>query len=212
MTMKKINFDLRDKWATQGVKANELREKFDTKMTLAMTLLQDLKSQKSTLLKREFEGADMSKEKAAIDAKLNDAIRDLEEAEAERTAAYEHASELSATNHVSVRDMVVNWNGSHRTMVRDVQLLPIQKQMAAARSAYLNAIIDMRELRQTYADDYSKLHSLNYRDHRPGDNVSLHEIANYVDLPSITNAEIIDAMDYGRLPADIERTVIGGEK
>ncbi|MGG1600955.1 hypothetical protein [Paenibacillus naphthalenovorans] len=207
-------WELREQFDKQDEQFQAIRERYDRAVIESGTRLADLKAEQEALLRKEFQtGADLSADKAKVRGKIADAEKALAAAELERTQAHDYARTAAADDRITVRHLVIDWNGPYRQAVRQAELQPIIDRMAAARESYFNALLDFKLLQDRYRYAYSELRDMAHVDNRnhPGNMMMPNEIAQYRDLPQITSADLLNVDDRHQLPAGIKRVPTGGE-
>lgn len=208
-------WDLYEKYTEQDARFHKVIEGYRLKVVDAYELVAEAKFAQSALLKREFaEGVDLSAEKAANRDKLAEAERNHVTAQEEWRQASDYGRQAGAVDRISVRDLVLDWNGPHIRVIQETELQPILDRMAEAKTAYYNAVLDYYELMADYSPMYKLIADLGYEDDktRPGDHRSVHMIDSGVQLPNILREDLINIEEYRKLPDGIKRIKTGGAK
>ncbi|RED57172.1 hypothetical protein [Cohnella lupini] len=211
-----IKFELKEAYEKQDARFAEIKARYQQAVIDAGTRLADLKSEQEELLRQEFStGADLSKEKAGVRVKIEEAERQLTAAETESRKANDYARDSAAEGRITVRNLVIEWNGKHRNKIRDIELDPIIERMSGARNAYLNAVLDYYEFDRMYSPVWVEMCDLERIDIRPGDGLAVHKIATPADLPQITDDDLSYIEHYHKLPEGVERSTVtptGGKR
>ncbi|OXM82500.1 hypothetical protein [Paenibacillus rigui] len=163
-------WDLKEKFDRQDEQHNAVVARYEAAVVAVGTQLHDLKAQKDALIRDEFRtGADRSKEKAKLSTQIEAAEKALAAAEHERGQAYEYRRTVD--DRITVRQLVLDWSGEYRSAVRTAELQPIIDRLTAARKAYYNALLDIKELEAAYDPTFQQLRDMAYRDNvnHPGD-------------------------------------------
>ncbi|MFD0675285.1 MULTISPECIES: hypothetical protein [unclassified Paenibacillus] len=203
-----MKWELREKYDVQDRQYQAIRDRYDRALIEAGTRLEDLKSEQGALLREEFRtGADMSAQKAKLRAKIDEAEKAKESTALERNQAYDYTRVAAGMDRITVRDLVLDWNGPYRSAVREAELTPVVERISAARSEYYNAVLDFYNLKDRYFSEYNTLHDMAYGDNKnhSGNHMYPHEIANEGDLSTITNEDLIHIQNRRTLPDGIER-------
>lgn len=205
-----IKWKLQEQFLNQEKRYDEVKERYEKAIVTAKTHLRGLNARKEQILQEEFLGKDVTQEKQQIREQIEAAEKQVQEAEEERNKMYVFVHESSLKDRVSIRDLSVDWNMTYRTEVREAELTPIIKRMEKARSEYLNSLMDYNELINRYREAYKWMQTKEYEDRRPGDGISINNVATPRDLPQITEEDLYNVSDRWELPSDVLR-VEGGE-
>jgi hypothetical protein len=208
-------WDLYEKYTEQDARFHRVVEGYRLKVVDAYERVAEAKFAQSALLKREFaEGIDLSAEKAANREKLAEAERNHVTAQEEWRQASDYGRLAMLANGISVRDLVLDWNGPYKRAVQETELQPILGRMADAKAAYYNAIFDYHELMADYSPMHSVIGELGYNDDKtcPGDHRSTHKIDEGIQLPNILREDLIHIEQFRTLPDGIKRIQTGGAK
>lgn len=170
--------------------------------------VQDLRAELEAVIRSEFSGEDKTEEKAALRDKIADAEKAQEEAIDEQAKAFDYTRVAAGEGRITVRDLIVNWNQEYKHEVRKREIQPIFDRLHEARTMYLNALLDLYELRDEYHPLYSEIREKVFLDNddHPGNGLSLHEIVP-LDFKPISRPELIDVMENRKLPIDVKREV-----
>ncbi|MCR2805332.1 hypothetical protein [Paenibacillus soyae] len=207
-----VKWELKQRYDEQGTKFKAVIGRYAELLTRAQAKVSGLQAEYEALMQREFQsGADMSVEKAITRSMIVEAQKEAEVAALEYTKVQDYAREAGAAERITIRDLVINWNGPYMTEVRTKELQPIVDRMRAARDAYYNAVLDMYELDERYHAAHYEVQQLEYQDRRPGDGISVHKvIQSMASLPQVNNEDLMDIGKYRKLPAGVDRTKNGG--
>jgi hypothetical protein len=144
-------FDLLQQFKLQGQEEAKARQKYDEKQVAAGEHVRNLKAQYQALFQEELKtGADKSAEKAEMLSKIQEAEKAYEIAKEERVQAYQHFS--GSNGEISRPDVVQAWLNEYVPAVKAEVLGPILARIEAARSEYLNALLDIVEIADDYRD------------------------------------------------------------
>lgn len=208
-------WELYEKFTEQDARFHRVVEGYRLKVVDAYERVAEAKFAQSALLKREFaEGIDLSAEKATNREKLAEAERNHVTAQEEWRQASEHVRVERAADCISVRDLVLDWNGPYKAEVQRAELQPIIDRMAEAKTAYYNAVLDYHELMADYSPMYTVVKDLTYEDnkHRPGNHIFAHKIDEGKVFPNILSVDLVYIEDRRQLPDGIKRIKNGGAK
>lgn len=199
---------LKEDYLVQDQRYQAICARYDDAVLEADVKLQELRAKQAELLTQEFmTGTDTTVDKKKLNAKITEAEKALAAATAERTQAYDYSRGASATNRISVRDLLLDWSGPYRQSVRENELNPIIDRMTAAKDAYLNALLDVKQLEARYQAAYQELHSLASTDNanHPGNYMYPNTIISNSDLPLITREDVLLIESRQVLPEGILR-------
>lgn len=208
-----IKWELKEKYDEQGTRFAAVIERYSKIMTEAGTHVNDLKAEQEAILRREFQtGEDLSSEKAVMREKIAEAEKAKTAAETEWRRVNDYSRAAQVADGISVRDLVVNWNGPYLAEVRAKELQPIVERMTAARDAYYNAVLDIYEIEATYKTTHKDVRQMELENKRPGDGIHVHELFSFSNLPQVNDDDLAFIKKNTALPAGIERIKIGGVK
>jgi hypothetical protein len=208
-------WDLYEKYTVQDARFHKLTEGYRLKVVEAYERVAEAKFTQSTLLKREFaEGIDLSADKATNREKLAEAERAHDAAQEDWRQANDYGRQASAVGRISVRDLVLDWNGPYKEAVQEGELQPILDRMAEAKTIYYNAVLDYYELMAEYSPMYNVIRELGYDDDkkRPGDHRYVCKIDEGKQFPNILHEDLVYIEDRRQLPEGIKRIKNGGAK
>ncbi|MFM9327963.1 hypothetical protein [Paenibacillus mesotrionivorans] len=199
--MGKLRWELKERYDAQALRFVEITDKYEKAVIDAGTRLQDLKAELDAIVRTEIQtGADKGAEKTKMRARITEAEADVAQAQVERERAADYVRAESEKDRVTIRDLVVDWNGPYLKAVREAELYPIVKRMAAARDAYYSAVLEYYQLVEDYRLQRHEIAILEYDDKRPGDGIAVHEIANIHSLPLVTYEDFRHIEQFKKLP------------
>ncbi|TVY00998.1 hypothetical protein [Paenibacillus cremeus] len=202
-----MKWKMREQYEQQDERYNAVLERYNAAVIEAGTRLQDLKAEQAELFKHEFRtGANLTVEKNKLAAKIEAAEKDLAAAEHERGQAYEFRRTLS-DDRITVRQLLLDWNGPYRSAVRENELQPIIDRLTAARAAYYNALLDVKELEARYNAAYLEMRDMAHRDNdnHPGNMMYPLAFFSQSDVPLISREDLLMIEDRRQLPFGIKR-------
>ncbi|WP_336791177.1 hypothetical protein [Paenibacillus sp. MMO-177] len=200
------NWVLKEQFDHQDTHYNAVVAKYEAAVVSAGTHLKDLLAEKGALIRDEFTGKDRSKEKAKIAARIESAEKALAAAEHECRQVHDYRRS-ALDGRISVRDLVNDWSGDYRSAVRSEELQPILERLAASREAYLNALLDLKQLEAEYEPAYRQLSDVAYKDNQanhPGNYVMPKSIISNSDVLRISHDDLM-MIDRGQLPNGVKR-------
>jgi len=204
-----IRWKLKEQYDVQNTKYMEMIKARDAKVREAEQKVADLVAKKTELLRREVaEGKDLSAERAATSAEIENAEKEVLEAKELRSAASAYVSEASQKGRISILDLTQDWNHKFIPEVREKEFAPILQRMSQAREEILNALLDFYELEDAYGDQRREIQELETRDANQRGRVSyaIHQIELDYNLPIKDIAyELNKIKKYRELPKGIDR-------
>lgn len=204
-----IKWELKEKYLEQDEHYHEVTARYTKAAIDAGTHLRRLIAEKDQLLRDEFAGKDVAKEKQRVNAAIEDAKKAVKEAEEDRAKAYDFAREAALEGRITVRDLSVDWNTTFVPAVKEAELTPIVERMKAARADYLNACMDYLDLIDKYDSIYQETREMEIKDARPGDGLGIRPIAATSDMPWITDDDLYKINTRKALPTDVKRAKVG---
>lgn len=200
-----IKWELKEKYDGQHHKYQSTVERYQKAIVAAGTRVEDLKAELDATIRLELTtGEDKSEEKAKIRTKITEAEAAVLSAQEEKLQADEYIRQESEKDRVTVRELVVDWNGPYRNAVREAELSPIVARMAAARDEYYTAMRDYYQLLEDYRLPRKEIADLEYNDRRPKDGFWVKEVADPSDLPKVTDEDLADIAKTRKLPKKVK--------
>lgn len=204
-----IKWELKEKYDQQAGRHKETETKYRQAVIDAGTHLADLKAEVEALVRKEVStGEDLSRSKDRLREKIAATEKALVTAQEEERVALDQIRSLDVADRVTIRDLVVDWNGPYCRKIREIELQPIIDRMRAARDEYLNAALDYYELIDEYMPTKTEVARMEYEDARPGDQFAVHDVATVSMLPIVTNDELYGISDHRNLPTGVSRKSI----
>lgn len=185
-------------------------QKYDQAVRDAEQKLKDLQIKLDETLTLEITaGKDQTTAKTKLRAEIDSAEKELIEKQQERTRAYQLKGTMNKNN-ISIADLIVDYKNNYCPVVFDEEVKPIAERLAKAKSDYFNALLDLYEKDDEYAEVYGMI-----RDYAIKEKVG--DVYLFVDNPVyyqkqiiqdavITVPEIRNALkEYRRLPSEVKR-------
>ncbi|GAB6927115.1 hypothetical protein JCM10914A_10980 [Paenibacillus sp. JCM 10914] len=202
-----IKWELKEKFDKQDARFTELRSKHDGLVREAEQKVAELVAEKQQILIREFDGGDVTAERATITKEIETAEKAVQEAKSVRDAAFTYSTEKSREGRITALDLTMDWNNKVIPEIREKELKPIVERMEAARAAMYNALLDYYVLVDKYDSQRREVVELEQRDSDQCRRMSyaVHSIEQEYNLPLVTSADLTQIKRSRALPNGIER-------
>jgi hypothetical protein len=200
-------WDLFDRYNEQQRKSGEAIARYYKRIAEAKENVVKARSEYEDLLRREaLDGIDLTDEKAAARKALAEAQEAVEIAEKEAVEANRIIREVNTDDRIDIPELIRDFNGSYRNAVRSNEMEPIVKRIEAARSEYLNALLDFYELKEEYRPLETEFNELCHRYYRNRAGVQLGRVGllSHAQIKFITVKDIEKAK-LRKLPEDVKR-------
>ncbi|WP_255285277.1 hypothetical protein [Bacillus cereus] len=139
-----MKWKLYDKYNAQNKEMMNFTRKYEQKVQESKENITTATLAYEDLLKREFSGEEVSKEKQKALDNINKAQTALKVAEEERSKAYTYAHKN--LSNITIEDLAKDWLYNIRPTLREERLTPIVQQAEEALHAYYSAIQDLIQL------------------------------------------------------------------
>lgn len=133
------NWELLEKYETQGDKALEMQARYDQKVEDAKADVREATVKYEMLLRKEFEGEDVAAAKKKAITEIEKAKEAVKVAEEEKSKAYAYSSEY-LHGKLTIKDLVDDFNRNVAPQITKEDVFPLYVQAENALYDYYDAL------------------------------------------------------------------------